>query len=249
MQFAFVDGNRRPAEPGLSGECPACRAEVIAKCGKVRVPHWAHRATRHCDPWWEPETEWHRAWKSEFPEEYQEQPVRSSDGELHIADVRHPHTGLVIEFQHSAISEEEVASREAFWQPMLWIVDGLRLKRTREKFYNGLTLDKRISALTIPFSDAIPAVWRNRKAPVLLDFGPGSNLPLVGHDNSSHRLWCIYSDFPNHRVVLPIGRAEFLVAARDGLIEPDTSEVRARLVAFARLRANGGLNPGRRARF
>lgn len=250
MQFAYVDGRRHPAEPGLRGECPGCKAEVIPKCGQVRVPHWAHRGSRHCDPWWEPETAWHRAWKSEFSEAYQEQPVRASDGELHIADVRHPETGLVIEFQHSAISEAEVASREAFWQPMVWVVDGLRLKRTEEKFYNGLTFDKQVSALKIPsWSGAIPAVWKNRRAPVILDFGADSRFPLLGHDNTVHRLWCIYSDFPGYSVVLPVGRAEFLLAAREGQVQPDASEIRTKVVDYARLRAAGGLNPGRKARF
>ncbi len=58
---------------------------------------------RSCDPWWENETEWHRKWKGNFAEEWQE--VILTDGitdEKHIADIRTPY-GLVVEFQHSHI--------------------------------------------------------------------------------------------------------------------------------------------------
>jgi hypothetical protein len=61
---------------------------MIAKCGQIRVWHWAHRAIRTCDPWWEPETKWHRDWKNQFPEDWQERIHKSEAGERHIADVK-----------------------------------------------------------------------------------------------------------------------------------------------------------------
>lgn len=72
MRFALVDGHRREAEPNLTGECPGCRGLVVAKCGEVRMHHWAHRGLPTCDSWWEPETQWHRAWKDHFPKQWQE---------------------------------------------------------------------------------------------------------------------------------------------------------------------------------
>jgi competence CoiA-like predicted nuclease len=78
---------RREAQRGLLGGCPDCGAIVIAKCGHVRVPHWAHQGIRTCDPWWEPETEWHRTWKNCFPEDWQEISHTSITGEIHRADV------------------------------------------------------------------------------------------------------------------------------------------------------------------
>lgn len=72
MKFAVVEGERQEAQPGLSGKCPFCGDAMIAKCGQVRDRHWSHRGTRKCDPWWEPETEWHRAWKNQFPRDWQE---------------------------------------------------------------------------------------------------------------------------------------------------------------------------------
>ena len=101
MKFAVVEGERREeAQPGRSGKCPVCGAEVIAKCGEVKVWHWAHRGRRTCDPWWEHETKWHRDWKNQFPRDWQEKIQRSENGEKHIADVK-TDRGEVLEFQHS----------------------------------------------------------------------------------------------------------------------------------------------------
>ena len=72
MKFALVDGQRLEAQPHLSGVCRTCGRPVVAKCGEIRIWHWAHQGERLCDPWGENETEWHRAWKGRFPESWQE---------------------------------------------------------------------------------------------------------------------------------------------------------------------------------
>src|SRR5690606_25534374 len=102
MKFALVHNIRTEATKRSKGTCPSCGAELIAKCGTLKIHHWAHKAIRNCDPWWENETEWHRLWKSYFPEKWQEVIMYDEETrEKHIADVRTDH-GLVIEFQHSA---------------------------------------------------------------------------------------------------------------------------------------------------
>jgi competence CoiA-like predicted nuclease len=63
MQFALVEGQRARADKNLVGTCLLCREPVIAKCGTMRVWHWAHRGKRTCDAWWEPKTEWHQRWQ------------------------------------------------------------------------------------------------------------------------------------------------------------------------------------------
>jgi hypothetical protein len=56
-----------------------------------------HIGDKKCDSWWEPETEWHRSWKSNFLDEWQELVLRDKQtGEKHIADVCTDY-GLVIE--------------------------------------------------------------------------------------------------------------------------------------------------------
>ena len=142
MKFALVLKQRIEATPKAKGECPGCGDPVIAKCGKQKIWHWAHKGTRNCDPWWEPETEWHRAWKANFPDEQQE--VRHQDaetGEWHIADIKVA-SGLVLEFQHSAISADEIQSRESFYKKMVWIVDATRLKKTVAKLEAAFQLGK-----------------------------------------------------------------------------------------------------------
>ena len=99
--------------------CPFCNGAVIAKCGTHRVAHWAHRGMRDCDTWAEKETDWHLAWKSNFPAECQEFIQHDGQsGEKHIADVRTLY-GLVIEFQHSPLDPLERAARERFYGNML----------------------------------------------------------------------------------------------------------------------------------
>ena len=116
---------------------PRCNGEVIAKCGTHRVSHWAHRGMRDCDTWAEKETDWHRAWKNNFPAECQEFIQHDGQsGEKHIADVRTPH-GLVIEFQHSHLDPLERAARERFYGNMVWVVDGTRLQRDYPRFNRG----------------------------------------------------------------------------------------------------------------
>ena len=126
MRFALSNEEERiEATPRALGVCPGCNAEMLARCGTKKVWHWAHKGQRHCDPWWENETEWHRGWKNRFPTNWQEVPARDETGELHIADIKTPY-GLVIEFQHSAIQPGEVAKRTNFYDQVIWIVDANR---------------------------------------------------------------------------------------------------------------------------
>lgn len=123
MEFALVNGQRHTAEPKLVGACPACGNRMLSKCGTKVLWHWAHHGRRHCDPWWENETEWHRSWKACFPEEWREQVQFDAKGEKHVADVKTP-WGTVLEFQNSPMSPQELQVREQFYGRMLWIVNG-----------------------------------------------------------------------------------------------------------------------------
>ena len=126
VKFALVDGERSCPIKGQRGICAYCGGDMVAKCGRFRVWHWAHMPGGSCDPWWGPESEWHREWKNRFPADWQEViHIDERTGEKHIADVKTPF-GLVVEFQRSPIDYEELISREAFYQNMVWVVDGDR---------------------------------------------------------------------------------------------------------------------------
>lgn len=123
MQYALVDEIRREAFPTGKGTCPTCGSAMVAKCGPRILHHWAHAGRRNCDPWWENETVWHREWKELFPEICREISHTAPDGEIHRADIKTP-TGIVIEIQHSSMTDIERLSRESFYGNLVWVIDG-----------------------------------------------------------------------------------------------------------------------------
>lgn len=174
VKYAIVDEQRREALRGLRGTCPICDALLTPKCGRFRVAHWAH-SPGITDHRWEPETEWHRTWKGCFPRECQEVVHQASDGKRHIADVKTAR-GQVIEFQHSPISEEERCSREKYYRPMLWVVNGQRLKGERSQFSETLRSGTIASAnplmVVVPVENCmLLRKWADSRVLVLFDFG------------------------------------------------------------------------------
>ena len=137
MKFALINGKKTEATKGAKGFCPICDSELVARCGEVKVNHWAHKGSRDCDPWWENETEWHRSWKEEFPINWQEVTQLDNSGEKHRADVK-TKRGWVLEFQHSYLKPEERRSRNAFYSKLVWIVDGTRRKTDKLQFEKAI---------------------------------------------------------------------------------------------------------------
>lgn len=216
MRYALASGQRVEAYPGGRGMCLLCNGEVIAKCGTHRVAHWAHRGMRDCDTWAEKETDWHRAWKNNFPAECQEFILHDGQsGEKHIADVRTPH-GLVIEFQHSHLDPLERAARERFYRNMVWVVDGTRLQRDYPRFNNGKDRLRRTNnqgyfLLTFP-EECFPAMWLDSSVPVIFDFRgvDESRPPDVYRDG----LWCLLPGRAEGiAVVVGMSREEFVKVA------------------------------------
>lgn len=123
MQIALVNDEPTEAFSKGRGTCAQCGSEMVAKCGPRVMHHWAHQRSRNCDPWWENETPWHREWKNLFPINCREVSHRAEDGEIHRADVKTP-TGIIVELQHSAMSDDERISREDFYQNLVWVLDG-----------------------------------------------------------------------------------------------------------------------------
>jgi hypothetical protein len=150
---------------------------MVAKCGDLKVWHWAHRGKRQCDPWWENEGEWHRAWKAEFPDASQEVVHLGHDGTKHVADIKTEH-GWVIELQHSPISREERRSRDAFYRQLVWVVDGTSRKRDAGHFakaWSDGTPVGNASPVRRVYSEdcALLREWTDSQTPVFIDFGDG----------------------------------------------------------------------------
>lgn len=117
MRYAVAgDEPRAEATPRARGRCPSCDGVVKAKCGPIVTHHWAHLAA-DCDEWAEPDTPWHRDWQACAPPDRREVTMGRHRADLLTAG------GMVVELQHSTISGEDIAGREAFYGRMIWIFD------------------------------------------------------------------------------------------------------------------------------
>lgn len=134
MQF---DINRIKPTPKATSICPACKSKIKAKCGSIKVWHWAHASLATCDANWEPTTQWHLDWQAKVHESLTEIIIGR-----HIADIQLT-DGKVVEVQHSNIPVEVVQEREAFYGNMTWIFDGAdfydRLRITEKEFDGDLS--------------------------------------------------------------------------------------------------------------
>lgn len=188
MKYALVEGIKSEARPKLRGACSYCDSEMIARCGRHKIWHWAHKSKVECDPWWESEGEWHRNWKNHFPVDWQEVVhFDEATGEKHIADVKNPF-GLVIEFQSSTITQKERVSREKFYKDMIWIVNGNRDDLTEAYFHMGLSGPIAKNPLAYQISwlgrGKLLANWSEATAKVYLDFGKDVVWRLVFYDEN-----------------------------------------------------------------
>lgn len=219
MKYALVNNLKSEASKGARGVCPHCSAEMIAKCGEQNINHWAHKGSWSCDPWWETETEWHRSWKDKFPEDWQEVTfVDKRTGEKHIADIHTIH-GLTIEFQHSNIKPGERKSRENFYDNLIWVVDGTRLKRDYFRFLKGKEFfrssGKHIYTLNFP-EKYFPKAWLESKVPVIFDFLDIDAMPDE-NDIDMKFVYCIFPvKFPVSVTIAEISRGTFVRSIIDG---------------------------------
>ena len=194
MKFALANDKRIEATKGGKGVCPSCGSKLVAKCGEIVIHHWAH--IKKCDDhWWENETEWHRNWKNEFPDEWQEIIHYDEGGERHIADVK-TSEDWIIEFQHSAISKEERNSRDSFYNKLIWIVDGMRRKTDLKQFQSMLNASNFIYfdplLLSVDTQERrLPLEWEDSNSIIFIDFGDSLISYRDGY-SSNKDLWLIY---------------------------------------------------------
>ena len=179
MRFAIVDGIRSEPKPSTIGLCPGCGGDVRAKCGEVLRWHWAH-VVAECDPWSEPESEWHLNWKSRFPDECQEVVVGP-----HRADVLGP--GAVLEIQASGISVEEVREREEFYGQMAWMLKG-------EDFAERLSYKYKGGGRYALTWKAPRKTWATSSRRLLVDLD-GEVMELLEIGNPDSTPWVIESRF------------------------------------------------------
>lgn len=153
MRFALIDGEKSLPSPKARGRCPTCNGEVQAKCGKIKVWHWAHVAGDDCDTWSEPLGPWHLSWQNLVAPEH----IEVVKGQ-HRADIVGMND-VVIELQHSSINADDIQDRERFYERMVWLFDAterFRFVRTGQRGFFTLGQVKHVQCCS---------------APVFLDFG------------------------------------------------------------------------------
>lgn len=129
MLYEWINGEKRqPRNREERTTCSCCKAPLIPVIPSENVKHWRHPAG-DCDPWSEPEGQWHLSWKENFAPEFREVPIIDVPGdERHRADLFCTAPGAlptVVELQHSPISEVERDKRESFYQRygrMFWLL-------------------------------------------------------------------------------------------------------------------------------
>lgn len=153
---------------------------LIAKCGNIKIHHWA-REVKDPDTWHEPETHWHREWKSHFAKENVEKTIEV-DGITHRMDARTfiGGTRYAIEFQHSHISPDEIRQREDGYQNMIWVFD---------------CIDKDMPGIGI--GGGVTRIWWKRprtsvfycNQPVLLDIGQSDVYQITAMPEYANDFW------------------------------------------------------------
>lgn len=129
MLYAWIDGvNRPPLAKGERTTCRDCGGLLTAVMPVENVKHWRHKAG-DCDAWSEPEGPWHLGWKERFDLTCREIGlIDPATGERHRADIlcgANTPQATVLELQHSSISEDERAAREAFYRKahrLFWLL-------------------------------------------------------------------------------------------------------------------------------
>lgn len=208
MKYAIVHGEKIEAYKGAKGVCQICGSELIAKCGEIKVNHWAHKGNRNCDPWWENETEWHRAWKGKFPKEWQEVIHIDQNGEKHIADVI-TNGGWVIEFQHSYLKPEERRTRNAFYPKLIWVVNGLRRPTDLTQF------NKLIEESTVMCEKPFVVRVRSKECRPLKEWDNNNSLVFFDFQevNSTKQLllWFLYPKVSTNDIYMSVLSRNYLI--------------------------------------
>jgi len=159
------------ATPNTIAFCPICNVQLRPKCGAINIWHFAHTTKDACDPWYEPESDWHREWK-QFIDNNHREVIITLNGEKHIADIV---TGIgIIELQHSHLPFTERVKREAFYKNLIWIVHVKRERfsiRERPEFKSvyGEDFEK---SMNVSFHWSYPLRWviKDMCCPTFIDF-------------------------------------------------------------------------------
>lgn len=97
MLYGITNNSTRiRAQKGAAAVCPHCRGPLTAKCGQIKIHHWAHKAAKSC-LYSSGMTAWHYGWLDRFD--------------------NHPQPGWEIEYFHKSIRFDAFNTQE------MWAVE------------------------------------------------------------------------------------------------------------------------------
>ncbi len=133
MIWAIKNNERIRASPKETATCPLCNQEVISKCGKIKIWHFAHKQDLGCYEF-EAETDRHIEMKLFFEKNLQGFEMEYNLG-FAIPDLYNKERKIAIEVQHSKISKEKFIERTQNYKDngiyVLWIFDCTLLKENK----------------------------------------------------------------------------------------------------------------------
>ncbi len=172
------------ADPNETYVCPACGCAMIQKRGNINAHHFAHKATKECDPWYTGKlSPWHTKMQNLFSPNFREIIIwNTAHSEYHIADVALEVKRFVIEFQHSSISQSEFFARTQFYiecgYKIIWIFDFCECEPQKRIFISDTGYEEDIIKLVWPGRDRIRFLDN-------LDFSNfGNHLYIAFHENT-----------------------------------------------------------------
>lgn len=206
MKYAKVNNVKRHAKEVQSGTLGRDlwyeNYEVIACVGKYRQ-YWKYIDAKPCLPnGYEPESEWHSAWKNGIDEKYTE--VICGENKEHRADIKT--NKYVIEIQKSRIDSRDVVERIKFYKELtnsrvIWIVNieiPWKNKKIKTELVNGEN-DKRFYFKWKNHWKWVYEIAKNTDTFLFLDFNPKSDklIYLWNHNEQLYGKWVLKEDFFN----------------------------------------------------
>lgn len=167
MYFANTGDGKRihigDAKPHQQYYCPACGESMVQKRGNINAHHFAHKSKKCCDPWYTGKlSAWHEKMQSFFRANLRERVIWNIEhNEFHIADIalNSENGKIVIEFQHSEITQREFISRTRFYMccgyTVIWVFDFCQCKNPKTVYIDREDTTQGVTHLVWPGRDRI----------------------------------------------------------------------------------------------
>ncbi|MDO4230393.1 MAG: hypothetical protein Q4C98_11305 [Capnocytophaga sp.] len=168
--------------------------EVVACVGKYRQ-YWKYADDKPVLPrGYEPETEWHSAWKNGIMDEYCE--VVCGENREHRADIKT--NKYVIEIQKSSIDIRDVENRNAFYKELtdsrvIWVVN-VEEPWKKGRFSTELVKGEKDGRFLVEWKYKwlwVCDIAKTKDSHLYLDFNPRNDklIHLWGYDNKLYGKW------------------------------------------------------------